>query len=266
MPILAASLTTMFTEVPFLERFALAREAGFSWVEYPFPYGYPPFVLKRQLDHYDLRQAMFNLHCGDWGRGDRGIAADPGLVDEFRTMLPRGVEYALSLGVANLNCLAGKRVARYDDTRHMDTLVANVKFAARSLAAFGLRLMVETINSCDLPGYFLDRIEQALALLDMVDEPNVFLNLNLHPAQRENEYPLAILRNHLARIGHIQVGSRPGESPAWERVLEDLHLFEELDRLGYQGLLGLQQWPGPEPVLVESIYPANVSLGLSPGV
>jgi hydroxypyruvate isomerase len=140
-----------------------------------------------------------------------------------------------------------------------------VKFAARSLAAFGLRLMVETVNHRDLPGFFLNRIEHALALLDRVEEPNVFLNLNLHPTQRENEDLVPILRNHLARIGHIQLGSHPGGSPAREPVINDLHLFEELDRLGYQDLVGLQQLPGPEPVFVKSSNQPDVSLGFSPG-
>ena len=115
MPAFAANLTMLFTEVPFLDRFALAKEAGFRFVEYLFPYDFDPAELRRQLDQHGLRQVLFNLPSGNWGQGDRGIAADPARVAEFRAGVPKAVEYALALGVGNLNCLAGKRVAGVDE-------------------------------------------------------------------------------------------------------------------------------------------------------
>ena len=133
MPAFAANLTMLFTEVPFLDRFALAKEAGFRFVEYLFPYDFDPAELRRQLDQHGLRQVLFNLPSGNWGQGDRGIAADPARVAEFRAGVPKAVEYALALGVGNLNCLAGKRVAGVDEALQLGTLAENLQFAARLL-------------------------------------------------------------------------------------------------------------------------------------
>jgi hydroxypyruvate isomerase len=246
MPVFAANLTMLFTEVPFLERFALAREAGFSCVEYLFPYDYTPEALKQQLDRNGLRQVLFNLPCGDWAKGDRGIAADPNRVEEFRAGVPRAVAYALALGVGNLNCLAGKRVAGVDDARHLETLAGNVKFAARQLAAKGLRLMVEPVNHFDIPGFFLNRTDQVLALLDTVDEPNVFLQFDVYHAQREEGELAATLRSHLARIGHVQVADNPGRHQPGTGEINYPFLFQEMDRLGYQGYVGLEYVPSPD--------------------
>ena len=246
MPVFAANLSMLFTEAPFLERFALAKAAGFHFVEYLFPYEYQPADLKAQLDRHDLRQVLFNLPSGDWGKGDRGIAADPGRVEAFRAGVPKAVEYALALGVGNLNCLAGKRVPGVDEARHRETLVENVRFAARLLAARGLRLMVEPVNHFDIPGFFLNRTDQVLGLLDQVGEPNVFLQYDVYHAQREEGELAATLSNHLDRIGHIQVADNPGRHQPGTGEINYPFLFAELDRLGYAGHVGLEYIPSPD--------------------
>ena len=246
MPVFAANLTMLFTEVPFLERFALAKAAGFTCVEYLFPYDYPAAELKRQLEIHGLRQVLFNLPSGDWAKGDRGIAADPGRVEEFRAGIPRALEYAQALRVSKLNCLAGKRIAGVDDQQHLETLVGNLRYAARHLGSRGLRLMVEPVNHYDIPGFFLNRTDQALAVLDAVDEPNVFLQYDLYHAQREDEDLAAVLRKNLARIGHVQAADNPGRHQPGTGEINFPFLFQELDRLGFQGQVGLEYVPSPD--------------------
>jgi hydroxypyruvate isomerase len=246
MPVFAANLTMLFTEVPFLERFALAKAAGFTYVEYLFPYDYPAAELKRQLEIHGLRQVLFNLPSGDWANGDRGIAADPGRVEEFRAGIPRALEYAQALRVSKLNCLAGKRVAGVDDQQHLETLVGNLRYAARHLGSRGLRLMVEPVNHYDIPGFFLNRTDQALAVLDAVDEPNVFLQYDLYHAQREHEDLAAVLRKNLARIGHVQAADNPGRHQPGTGEINFPFLFQELDRFGFQGQVGLEYVPSPD--------------------
>jgi hydroxypyruvate isomerase len=215
-------------------------------VEYLFPYDYPAAELKRQLESHGLRQVLFNLPSGDWAKGDRGIAADPGRVEEFRAGIPRALDYAQALRVSKLNCLAGKRVAGVDDQRHLETLVGNLRFAARQLGARGLRLMLEPVNHYDIPGFFLNRTDQALAVLDAVDEPNVFLQYDLYHAQREEDELAATLRKHLARIGHIQAADSPGRHQPGTGEIDFPFLFQELDRLGFQGQVGLEYVPSPD--------------------
>lgn len=246
MPVFAANLTMLFTEVPFMERFALAREAGFEFVEYLFPYDFKPEDLKRELDRNGLRQVLFNLPSGDWGSGDRGIAADPGRIEAFRAGIPKAVDYALALGVGSLNCLAGKRVAGVDDAQHRETLAGNLKYAAQLLGAKGLRLVVEACNHFDIPGFFLNRTDQALAVLDLAGEPNIFLQYDIYHAQREEGELAATLRKHLPRIGHIQLADNPGRHQPGTGEINFPFLFKELDQLGYKGYVGLEYIPSPD--------------------
>ncbi len=246
MPAFAANLTMLFTEVPFLDRFALAKEAGFRFVEYLFPYDFDPAELRRQLDQHGLRQVLFNLPSGNWGQGDRGIAADPARVAEFRAGVPKAVEYALALGVGNLNCLAGKRVAGVDEALQLGTLAENLQFAARLLGAKGLRLMVEACNHFDIPGFLLNRTDQALGVLEAAGEPNLFLQYDVYHAQREEGELTATLRKHLPRIGHIQIADNPGRHQPGTGEINFPFLFQELDRLGYAGYVGLEYIPTPD--------------------
>jgi len=123
MPTFAANLTMLFTEAPFMERFALAHKAGFKHIEYLFPYAYKVEDLKAELQQHGLQQVLFNLPSGDWAAGERGIGALPGREEEFRAGVPKAIEYAQALGVPRLNCLAGKRVVGQSDERHWQTLV-----------------------------------------------------------------------------------------------------------------------------------------------
>jgi hydroxypyruvate isomerase len=241
----AANLTMLFTEVPFMERFALARGSGFSSVEYLFPYEFEAIELKSQLEQNRLTQVLFNLPAGKWEEGDRGIAANPERVEEFRAGVAKAVGYALELGVSSLNCLAGKRILGYDDDKQWSTLVGNVRFAAKALHEKGLRLMVEPLNHFDIPGIYLSRVEQALKLIGDVGMPNVFVQYDIYHAQREEGELVATLRKHVDKIGHIQIADNPGRHQPGTGEINYSFIFKEIDASGYRGHVGLEYVPIP---------------------
>jgi hydroxypyruvate isomerase len=248
MPNFAANLTMLFTEVPFRERFARARNAGFSFVEYLFPYEYRAEELQKELADNELKQVLFNLPAGNWAEGERGIAAHPDRVDEFRSGVAKAVEYALILGVGQLNCLAGKRLSEYSEQQHRDTVVGNLRFAADALEAKGIRLLLEPINHFDMPGFFLNRTDQAIALIQEAARPNIFLQYDVYHAQREEGDLTATIRKNIERIGHIQIADNPGRHQPGTGEINYPFLFRELDRLGYGGYVGLEYVPDPETV------------------
>lgn len=248
MPRYAANLTMLFTEQPFLDRFAQAHRAGFEFVEYLFPYTYPAADLKRRLDEHGLRQVLFNLPSGDWSAGDRGIGASPGREAEFRSGVSKAIEYARILGVPRLNCLAGKRVAGQSDELHWQTLVQNVRFAAVELAKHGLELLVEPINHFDIPSFFINRTDQAIRLLDEVAETNVRVQYDIYHAQREEGELAATISKHLTRIGHIQIADNPGRHQPGTGEINFPFLFRRLDELQYSGFIGLEYSPAPDTI------------------
>ena len=243
MPRFAANLSMLFTEVPFLERFELAARAGFAAVEYQFPYEAPAAQIRARLDVNGLAMVLHNLPAGDWAAGDRGLAALPGRVDEFRAGVPRAIAYAHALGVTQLNCLAGIAPAGIDaDTVHR-TLVDNLRFAARALAAEGLKLLVEPINTFDIPGFVVNRTAQCVALLDEVGAANAFVQYDAYHAQRMEGELAGTLARHLPRIAHVQVADNPGRHEPGTGEIRFDFLFAELDRLGYAGWIGCEYRP-----------------------
>lgn len=243
MPRFAANLSMLFTELPFLDRFAAARAAGFEAVEYLFPYEHPREELAARLRDHGLEQVLHNLPAGDWNAGDRGIACDPARVGEFRRGVEFAVSYAQALGCRRLNCLAGKLPQGLARRQAHDTLVANLRWAADRLEAEGIGLLVEPINTFDIPGFFLSRTEQAITLLDEVDSENLALQYDVYHAQRMEGELSATLERHLPRIGHVQVADNPGRHEPGSGEIQYRHLFGLLDRLGYAGWVGCEYKP-----------------------
>ncbi|BDG61966.1 hydroxypyruvate isomerase [Caldinitratiruptor microaerophilus] len=248
MPRLAANLTMLFTEVPFLERFGAARAAGVRAVEFLFPYEYEPDVVRRELEKNGLELVLFNLPAGNWAAGDRGIAADPRRVDEFRAGVEKAVRYARELGAPRLNCLAGKRAPGVSDGEHWETLVRNVRYAADALGKIGVKLMVEPINTYDIPDFFLSTTRDALRLLEEVGAPNVYIQYDVYHMQRMEGELTGTLRRHLDRIGHVQVADNPGRHQPGTGEINYRFLLAELDRLGYQGFVSMEYVPDPDTV------------------
>ncbi|MBK8059366.1 MAG: hydroxypyruvate isomerase [Gemmatimonadetes bacterium] len=243
MPRFAANLTMLFTEVPFLERFARAAAAGFSAVEFLFPYPYAVGDLRAALDRHRLSLVLHNLPAGDWDAGERGIACLPGRTEEFRAGVETAIRYAQALGVPRLNCLVGKTPPGEDPARVHATLVDNVRHAANALDAVGLQLLVEAINPFDIPGFHLTTTAQVLALLDEVGSPNVRVQYDIYHAQRAEGELAGTLSRHLARIGHVQLADNPGRHEPGTGEINYPFLFAHLDRIGYDGYIGCEYKP-----------------------
>ncbi len=246
MPKFAANLTMLFTEAPFPDRFAAAARAGFRAVEYMFPYPYAKEQLRELLQANGLTQVLFNLPAGDWAAGDRGIAADPLRVAEFRQGVDLAVDYALALGASRLNCLAGKRRPGLSESEAGETLADNLAYAADVLAGHNLTLLVEAVNRFDIPDFLLHRIDQVQKILDAVERPNVAIQYDIYHAQREQGELAATLAAHLRHIGHIQIADNPGRHQPGTGEINFPFLFAEMDRLGYDGFVGLEYVPAPD--------------------
>lgn len=243
MPRFAANLTMLFNEVAFVDRFAAAARAGFEGVEYLFPYAYPTEQLAEALATNDLVQVLHNLPAGDWAAGERGIACFPDRVSEFREGVDQAIEYAGALGCKRLNCLAGIAPAGVRLQVLRETLVDNLRYAAEKLDGAGIELLVEPINTRDIPGFFLSRLMPALAIIDEVGSGNLRLQYDVYHMQvMEGDLTRSIASN-LPKIGHIQVADNPGRHEPGTGEINYGFVFAELDRLGYQGWIGCEYKP-----------------------
>ena len=243
MPRFAANLTMMFTEVPFLDRFEPAAQAGFKAVEFLFPYAFEAGEIQRRLADNGLKLVLHNLPAGDWDAGERGIACHPDRVDEFRAGVGRAIAYAQALGVRQLNCLAGKAPAGVSDELLRSTFVDNLRFAAHALKAAGLKLLIEPINTFDIPGFYLNRTAQAADILAEVGADNAFIQYDIYHAQRMEGELAATLQKHLPRIGHVQLADNPGRNEPGTGEIHYPFLFAHLDRIGYDGWVGCEYKP-----------------------
>lgn len=243
MPRFSANLSMMFTEVPFLDRFENAAKAGFKAVEFLFPYANTAEEIKQRLDAHGLELVLHNLPAGDWDAGERGIACHPDRVEEFRAGVAKAISYAKALGVPRLNCLAGKAPAGVTDAVLRQTFVDNLRFAAGELKGAGLKLLIEPINTFDIPGFYLSRTAQALAILDDVGADNAFVQYDIYHAQRMEGELGATMQKQLARIGHIQLADNPGRNEPGTGEINYPFLFAHLDRIGYDGWIGCEYKP-----------------------
>jgi hydroxypyruvate isomerase len=243
MPRFAANLTMMFNEVPFLDRFAAAAAAGFAGVEYLFPYEFEKSVLAALLRRFSLVQVLHNLPAGNWAAGERGIAILPDRIAEFRDGVSRAIDYAGTLGCAQLNCLAGIAPPDTDRVRLQATFVANLAFAADQLKRAGMRLLIEPINTRDIPGFFLSRTKDAAALIEGVGADNLFIQYDVYHMQiMEGDLARTIAAN-LDRIAHIQLADNPGRNEPGSGEINYPFLYRRLDALGYGGWIGCEYKP-----------------------
>jgi hydroxypyruvate isomerase len=241
MPRFAANLSMMFTEWPFLDRFAAAADAGFDAVEYLFPYDFAPDDIAGRLRDHGLTQALFNLPPGDWTAGERGLAALPGREEEFRASVERAIPYARATGVRRLHVMSG--IVPAQDARAAATYRDNIRFACERLGAEGLTVLLEPINGRDMPGYFLNDFGRAAALIEDLALPNLRLQFDIYHRQILHGDVTMALRALMPLTGHVQVASVPSRhEPAGEELAFPF-LFEELDRLGYAGFVGCEYRP-----------------------
>ena len=242
MPNFCANLTCLFTEHGFIERFAAAAKAGFKAVEYMSPYEYGKDELVDQLKRHGLEQILFNLPAGDWAKGERGIACHPDRVGEFQDGIGRAIEYAKALGCKQVNCLAGLCPDAPED-RQRAAFVANLKFAALKLKEAGVKLLIEPINTIDIPGFYLTGSKQALGIIDEVGSDNLFLQYDIYHMQVMEGDLARTIEKHLRRIAHMQLADNPGRNEPGTGEINYDFLFGHIDRIGYRGWIGCEYKP-----------------------
>jgi hydroxypyruvate isomerase len=243
MPKFAANLTLMFNELPFLERFAAARGNGFEAVEFLFPYAWTAEEITEQLAANRLTLVLHNLPAGDWAAGERGLACDPTRIGEFQDSVAQALAYAVPLGVRQLHCLAGIPGPAADHALAHQTYIANLRYAAARLAAHGMTLLIEPINTFDMPGYFLTSSAQAAGVIAEVGASNLYLQYDIYHMQRMGEDLAGGIARHLPQIRHMQLADSPGRHEPGSGVIDYAALFRLIDQLGYEGWIGCEYLP-----------------------
>lgn len=246
MPRFAANLNWLFTEHTFLDRFAAAAAAGFRAVEFPSPYDHPAAEIRARLDEQGLECILFNFPSGDRSKGDFGIACRPERVAEFREGVGRAIEYARTLGVPQVNVISG-RVLEGDDPAALDrTLRDNLRYAAGELAAAGLDMLIEPINSVDVEGFAVPRADDGARLVRELGLPNFGLQLDLYHTAMMGDDGHAMLASHSPIVRHIQFADAPGRGQPGTGRLDLARLFSDIDAGGYEGWVSAEYRPsGP---------------------
>lgn len=242
MPKFAANLSMMFTEHAFLDRFAAASNAGFTGVEFLFPYDFEAEEIHGALTKAGLKQALFNTPPGDWQAGERGMAAIPGRNQEFREFFEQALDYADILQPDAIHVMAGNAAGKSAQA----TFIDNLSWAAEE--AGDQQLVIEPINSRDMPGYFLNRSDQAVAILQTVGAPNLKLQFDMYHVQIMEGDLTRRLERMIPFLGHVQIAGVPDRHEPDAGELNTNHLFETLDRLGYAGWVGCEYHPAGDTV------------------
>ncbi len=244
MPRFAANLSFLFQEAPFLDRFALAAAQGFKAVEFMFPYEYPAQDLRALLDKHGLALVLFNAAQGDWAAGERGIAAIPRREREFEASVEKALQYAHVLGNGFIHVMAGLET----EGAERGTFVANLQRAADRARSEGITLVIEPINTRDMPGYFLSRTRQALDILRDCGRPNVGLQFDLYHRHIMDGDVLGGLQEAKPFIRHMQIASPPDRGEPDQGELDFRALLKAIDASGYTGHIGLEYKPRGDTV------------------
>jgi len=239
----SANLSMLFNEIDFLDRFEAAARAGFSGVEYASPYEHDKLELATLLQRWNLEQALFNLPAGRWDVGERGLACLPGRTAEFRASVTTAIEYATALGCRRVNCLAGIAPAESSPSALRSTYVENIAFAAEQLKQGGIRLLIEAINTTDMPGYYLNNTRQAQDVLDEIGSDNLFIQYDAYHMQIMEGDLARTIERHFDAIGHIQIAGNPGRHEPDNGEINYPFLFSILEQLSYQEWVGAEYKP-----------------------
>ncbi|MEI6734922.1 MAG: 2-oxo-tetronate isomerase [Comamonadaceae bacterium] len=251
MPQFAANLSLLYPELAFLDRFAAAARDGFKAVEFLFPYAWKAQDIAERLQAHGLQQVLFNAPPGDWDSGERGLACLPGREAEFQAGLHRALDCAQALACPHLHVMAGliPEGASFESLRPV--YVDNLRWAAQQALAYGVELLIEPINLRDMPRYFLNRQDQAHAVVAEVAAQNLKVQMDLYHCQIVEGDLATKLRQYLpdGRVGHIQIAGVPERYEPDQGELNYPHLFSLMDELGYSGWVGCEYRParGMEP-------------------
>ncbi|GAA4026889.1 hydroxypyruvate isomerase [Actimicrobium antarcticum] len=239
----SANLTMLFNEVPFMDRFGAAAHAGFRGVEFLFPYAFHADQIADKLNTYQLDLVLHNLPAGNWDAGERGIACHPDRIQEFQEGVAEALRYAKVLGVKQINCLAGIVPTGVDVELAHATLVSNLTYAATHLKTAGIRLLIEPINTFDIPGFFLSTTKQAVALIHQTGSDNLFLQYDIYHMQRMEGELVNTMKNNLPIIKHIQLADNPGRFEPGTGEINYGFVIPWLDQSGYDGWIGCEYKP-----------------------
>jgi hydroxypyruvate isomerase len=239
----SANLSFLYQDLPFLDRFKAAHADGFPAVEYLGPYAESKEKVAEVLAANGLKQALFNAPSGDWAAGERGIGALSDRVEEFRTGVATAIEYANALGCSKVNVLAGLSSAGANE----GTFVDNLKYAAPRFADAGIKLLIEPINTRDIPGFFLTTTRQAESILDRVAHDNLYIQYDIYHAQVMQGDLVPTYERLKDRIAHIQIADNPGRNEPGTGEINYAYVLAALDRLGYDGYVGCEYKPKAGP-------------------
>ncbi|MEQ8604265.1 MAG: hydroxypyruvate isomerase family protein [Marivibrio sp.] len=239
----AANLSTLFTERDFLDRFQAAADAGFKGVEIQFPYDHPAETIRERLDATGLSLVLFNLPPGDWEDGDRGLGALPGREKELDAGLDRALAYAQTLECAKLHVMAGLAPPNLDKAAYLSAFGANLRRLAPKAEAAGCTLLLEPINSRDMPGYVLSRTEQALSLIQAIGRDNIRLQLDLYHRQVMQGDLIRTIARAAPFLGHVQIAGAPDRSEPDRGEIAYGPVLAALDEAGYDGWIGCEYFP-----------------------
>jgi len=240
---LAANLTMLFNEVPFLERFGEAAKHGFKGVEFLFPYDFPAEEVAAQLKAHNLEMVLHNLPAGDWAAGERGIACHPDRVEEFKAGVDKAISYAKVLGTQRINCLVGIPPAGVSYEQAEEAVIANLSYAAEKLKEAGIPFQVEACNTLDIPGFFINNTQQALDIIAKVGSDNLFYQYDIYHMQRMEGELANTIKANLAKISHLQLADNPGRFEPGTGEINYGFLFKFLDEIGYTGWIGCEYKP-----------------------
>jgi hydroxypyruvate isomerase len=257
MPQFAANLSMLYQEHAFLDRFEAAARDGFQAVEYLFPYAFAKEDIADRLKTYGLKQVLFNAPPGDWDAGERGLASLPGREAEFQKGIAKALEYATALNCPRIHVMAGLLPVGVDRSAHYPTYINNLRWAAQQAALLGKDVLIEPINTRDIPGFFLNRQDTAHQVLADVGEPNLKVQMDLYHCQMVEGDLAMKLRKYLptGKVGHIQIAGVPQRhEPDLGEINHD-YLFAMLDELGYQDWVGCEYRPA-------NAQPGGTSAGL----
>lgn len=257
MPKFAANLSMLYQEHAFLDRFEAAAKDGFKAVEYLFPYAFDKQDIAARLKAHGLQQVLFNAPPGDWDAGERGLACLPGREEEFRAGMVKALDYAATLGCPRVHVMAGLLPAGATHETHYPTYIANLRRAAQAAAPLGIDVLIEPINTRDIPGFYLNRQDVAHAVLADVGEPNLKVQMDLYHCQIVEGDLAMKIRKYLAtgRVGHLQVAGVPQRHEPDLGEINHPYLFALLDELGYDGWIGCEYRPA-------NTQPGGTSAGL----
>jgi hydroxypyruvate isomerase len=243
MPRFAANLSMMYNEVPFLDRFAAAAKDGFKGIEFLFPYAHTPDEVAGRLRAAGLENVLFNMPPGNFEAGERGVAALPGREAEFRAGVAKAIEYARALGCKRLHAMAGLAPPGADRGAMRRTYVENLRYAAAEAGKHGITVLIEPINTRDIPGYFLNRQDEAHAVREEVGAANLKIQLDLYHCQIVEGDLAAKIRTYLAHVGHMQIAGVPERHEPSLGEVNYPYLFDLIDTLGYDGWIGCEYRP-----------------------